>query len=115
MNVTNLQVALKYASEGVAVFPTSPEKKPLVNKWLLAATTSATQIHLWWQQHNNALVAFPLKKVDLIVVDCDRHKVDEDGVEYLRQLIAKHGPLPLHPWVETANHGEHHFFRQPAN
>ena len=52
---------------------------------------------------------------DLVVVDADRHKEDEDGIETLRSLCAKHGELPPHPWCSTANNGQHHYFRQPAN
>src|SRR5215510_5839040 len=113
---TNLQVALSYASYDVAVFPAGPDKRPLVGKdWLGKATTNQTQIGQWWQQHPDALIALPLKKIGLIVIDCDRHTPDEDGVAYLQQLIAKHGELPAHPWVTTGNNGEHHYFKQPAN
>ena len=32
-----------------------------------------------------------------VVIDADRHKEDEDGIETLRSLCAKHGELPPHP------------------
>ena len=61
------------------------------------------------------MVGVPLKPLDLVVIDADRHHVGQDGVKTLRALCAKHGELPPHPWVTTVNNGEHHFFKQPAD
>jgi hypothetical protein len=115
--MANVERALRYAAAGMAVFPCNADKMPLVGKdeaWLAAATTNDQRIRALWREHPDAVIGLPLKPLDLFVVDCDRHKVNEDGVEYLRQLIDKHGPLPDHPWCTTGNKGEHHYFRQPA-
>jgi putative DNA primase/helicase len=114
--MSNLDNALKYAANGIAVFPTSTNRQPLPKgAWLTAATTSEQQIRSWWQQYPDALIALPLKPLDLVVIDADRHVADEDGVALLRELIAKHGALPPHPCCTTPRDGEHHYFRQPAN
>jgi Bifunctional DNA primase/polymerase, N-terminal/AAA domain len=114
--MTNLQAALMYAAASIPVFPCGPDKRPLCgNDWLTKATTNETQIGLWWQQHPDSLVGLPLKPLNLLVVDADRHRPDEDGVALLRELVSKHGPLPAHPWCTTGNNGEHHYFKQPAS
>src|SRR3954462_15547731 len=108
--MTNLEIALKYGAAGIAVFPTSTNRKPLPKgAWLDAATTDERQIRSWWQQHPHALIALPLKPIDLVVIDADRHVAHEDGVALLRELIAKHGELPPHPWCTTPRNGEHHY------
>jgi DNA repair protein RadA/Sms len=108
----NLQVALKYAGAGMAIFPCAPDKRPLVDNWLASASIDPAVIQQWWRAHPNALIGLPLKPLDLLVLDADRHGV-HDGVRALQQLLAKHGELPTHPWCTTANDGEHHYFRQP--
>src|SRR5262249_28039537 len=60
-------------------------------------------------------VGLPMKPHGLLVFDADRHQEGEDGVAHFRALCAAHEPLPPHPIVLTANGGEHHIFRQPAN
>jgi hypothetical protein len=56
-----------------------------------------------------------MKPHGLLVFDADRHHDGEDGVAHFRALCAEHEPLPPHPIVLTANGGEHHIFKQPAN
>jgi putative DNA primase/helicase len=113
--MANVDNALKYAACGIRIFQCGHDKRPLVKKdWLSTASTDAQIIRAWWQKHPDALIGLPLKPLDLIVIDADRHD-DNDGVEHLRQLAAKHGALPPHPWCTTAGNGEHHYFRQPAN
>jgi putative DNA primase/helicase len=115
IKMSNVDNALKYAANGMAVFPCDADKRPLVKDWLTSASVDAQTIRKWWQAHPDALIGLPLKPLDLLVIDADRHVVDEDGVALLRELVAKHGPLPPHPWCTTPRDGEHHFFRQSAN
>ena len=110
---TNLSNALKYAAAGIAIFPCGANKRPLVDNWLASASSDPRTIESWWQQHPDAVIGLPLKPLDLLVLDADRHHEGSDGVEHLRKLCAEHGEFPLHPWCTTANHGEHHYFRQP--
>jgi hypothetical protein len=110
--MTNLEVALKYAEAGMPVFPCGPDKRPLVNDWLASASADAGTIREWWQARPDALIGLPLKPLDLLVLDADRHNPSEDGVAILHSLCAA---LPPHPWCTTANNGEHHYFKQFAN
>jgi hypothetical protein len=107
--MTNLEVALKYAEAGMAVFPCGPDKRPLVTDWLASASADAGTIREWWQARPDALIGLPTKPLNLLVLDADRHNPNEDGVATLRSLCPD---LPAHPWCTTANNGEHHFFKQ---
>jgi hypothetical protein len=112
-NSHSCEVALGYARAGLAVFPCNQDKKPLVTSWLNTATTDKQQISAWWQQWPAALIGLPLKQINCLVIDADRHSPDEDGVAQLRALC-EGKELPSHPVVLTANNGEHHFFKQPS-
>jgi putative DNA primase/helicase len=109
----NHKVALQYARAGLAVFPCKQDKKPLVDSWPNTATTDEQKISAWWQQWPAALIGLPLKQIDCLVIDADRHNPDEDGVARLRALC-EGKELPPHPIVLTANNGEHRFFKQPS-
>jgi Bifunctional DNA primase/polymerase, N-terminal len=112
--MNNLQIALKYGAAGMAIFPCGNDKRPLLKEWLAKATTNEKTIQRWWLKHSDALVGLPLKPLNLVVIDADRHKADEDGIKTLRTICAKHGDMPPHPWATTANDGVHHYFAQPA-
>jgi len=113
---SNLDVALAYARANMRVFPCAHTKLPLIaGNWLSNATTDEKQIRAWWTAHPDALVGLPLKPLDALVLDADRHEADQDGVAHLRALCAEHEPLPPHPIVLTANGGEHHIFRQSSS
>ena len=105
--------ALIYAQQGVRIFPCNLEKRPLVKDWFNAASADENQISEWWNQNPEALIAIPMKLIDCLTVDCDRHSPDEDGVALFNKMIADNAPLPEHPTIKTANNGEHHIFRQP--
>lgn len=111
---SNLKIALEYAEAGMAIFPCGPDKRPLLKEWLANASTDEQTIRRWWQAKPEALIGLPLKPLDLVVVDADRHHEDEDGIETLSAICAEHGELPPHPWATTANGGTHHYFKQPA-
>jgi hypothetical protein len=112
---TNLDVALRYAAAGFRIFPCGTDKRPLVPSWAAEATKDTDRIRAWWAEHPEALVGLPMKPHDLLTFDADRHEADQDGVAHLRALCAQHEPVPPHPIVLTANGGEHHIFKQPAN
>ena len=111
----NHVVALTYAAAGAPIFPCNQIKKSLVPDWVNAATTSPSQIDLWWSEFPDALVALPMKRVDCLTIDCDRHDAGADGVAMFHAMIAENSPLPEHPRIDTANNGEHHIFRQPSD
>ena len=112
---TNLDVALHYAAADFKVFHCDAAKRPLVASWATEATKDPATIRALWAADPHALVGLPMKPHGLLVFDADRHREGEDGVAHFRALCAGHEPLPTHPIVLTANGGEHHIFRQPAN
>jgi Bifunctional DNA primase/polymerase, N-terminal/AAA domain len=112
---TNLDVALRYAKAGFKIFPCGTDKRPLVPSWAMEKTADTARIAAWWAAHPEALIGLPMKPHGLLVFDADRHRDGEDGVAHFRALCTGHEPLPPHPIVLTANGGEHHIFRQPAN
>ena len=63
----------------------------------------------------DALVALPMKHLDCVGVDADRHDPSKDGVALFNAMIAENSPLPSHPKIDTANSDEHHIFRQPPD
>jgi putative DNA primase/helicase len=91
------------------------EKRPLIDDWLNASSADANQITQWWTDHPDALIGLPMKHLDLLVIDCDRHSPDQDGVAAFNAIVAAHGELPAHPTIKTPNNGEHHVFRQPSD
>ena len=111
----DLTTALKYSRRGIRIFPCNTEKRPLIDSWLNASSADEKQIEQWWTDHPDALIGLPMKHLGLLVVDCDRHNVDQDGVALFASMVAKHGELPAHPIIRTPNNGEHHIFRQPAD
>src|SRR5262245_11196797 len=110
-----VNVALRYGAANFKCFPCGEDKRPLVASWAGEATKDSATIRALWAAHPGALVGLPMKPHGLLVFDADRHQEGEDGVAHFRALCAEHEPLPPHPVVLTANGGEHHIFRQPAN
>jgi RecA-family ATPase len=108
----NLEVALEYAASVIPIFPCGLDKRPLLAGWLTNASTDEGAIRRWWEKWPDALIGLPLKRLGLIVIDADRHKDNEDGIEALRAIRAENGEWPPHPWTRTANNGEHHYFKQ---
>ena len=83
---SNLRIALMYAEFGIPVFPCSADKRPLLKEWLASASADEQVIRRWWQAKPDALIGLPLKPLDLVVIDADRHKQNEDGIETLHRF-----------------------------
>jgi hypothetical protein len=110
----NLTTALKYARRGIRIFPCATSKRPLLDDWLNSSSAEEITITEWWKQNPDALIGLPTKHLDLLVIDCDKHSKDEDGVAAFDAMVVQHGGLPEHPVIGTANGGMHHVFRQPS-
>lgn len=104
-----LELALWYASEGVAVFPLKPkDKTPLIGAWQKKATCDETRIRDWWTQHPQANIGgHPGANQVVLDVDGVDHGGD-DGFESVEGY-----DLPETFKCYTGNGGEHHWFTLP--
>lgn len=113
----NRQAALDLAGQGLFVFPVqsggTKAKAPYpFFKWKELATTDARTIEGWWLKWPDAAVGLHLGKSGLIVIDCDRHDPEADGVEAFGKVMADHGFNPDScPLVATPSEGNHLYFR----
>lgn len=108
MAQTMLEAALAYVSQGFAVFPVQPNKKPLTEHGLKDATQDVSVITAWWQKWPNAGIAIPTQ--GLVVLDCD---LTHDGLKSKGTLEDKHGTLPSTRTHRTGGGGLHLLFRNP--
>ena len=134
--LTALDHALRYASQGLPVFPVWPalEFKPgrfvcgcpsglrcrhpakhplgsLARNGRNDATIDEAKIRDWWTVWPNANISIATGN-GLVVVDIDpRH----GGDVTLAELEAKHGKLPQSWRVKTGGNGTHIYFRAPAD
>jgi hypothetical protein len=106
-------LALRYAARGWNVFPINAgEKTPATAHGLLDATTDPDTIRSWWKDMPDASVGIRCGSASgLVVLDVDPAHGGEDS---LRDLEAKHGPLPATLEAATGGGGLHLFFRHPG-
>ncbi|NVM43200.1 bifunctional DNA primase/polymerase [Ochrobactrum intermedium] len=115
----NLETALKLAASGLSVFPCfaggEQTKRPMpFIKWRDVSTTDVMQIRQWWAKWPGAAIGLDLAKCGFVVIDCDRHDADADGVDAFGQLAAAHShDIDASPLVATPKEGSHVYFRQP--
>jgi len=115
-----LTAALEYAARGWHVFPATPgqRKSEVAGKanggarW--GATSDPDTIKGYWRQFPSADLGIACQESGLWVLDLDR-KNGEDGVAWLDEQTATHGPLPPTPIVESPTGGRHIYFRYPPN
>jgi hypothetical protein len=110
MTNTVLDAALAYARDGIPVFPCA-QKKPLTGPGgFKNATTNEEQIRNWWRITPDAQIAAPAgAKSHLLSVDID----NQGAADFLRELEAKFGSLPLTREIQTSPGHKQLHFRQP--
>ena len=127
-----LQSALRYAKQGLAVFPLygikngkctcgnkdcrNPGKHPRTRNGLKDATTDAAQIRSWWNAWPDSNIGIATGAVSgIVVLDVDSGHADGiDGAETLAEWEAEQGELP-DTWLSlTGGGGAHYIFRQPV-
>lgn len=123
----NVDAALGYAAQGLAVFPLhnpfpdgscscgkaecgSIGKHPRTPTGLKAATTDPEQIQKWWTAWPHANIGLPTGTANgLAILDID----GAEGEESLRRMTEKHGPLPATKKVKTGK-GYQLYFKHPG-
>lgn len=103
-----LNEALRYAGDGVSVFPVNPaNKRPLIETWEPYQTRAAAEdvIEGWWNRWPNANVAIVTGQVSGVVV------VDTDNDEAERWWRAHGIPTPA---VVKTRKGRHFYYRWPG-
>jgi hypothetical protein len=109
-----LEAALNYATRGIPVFPVNPlDKHPLTGRGFKDATTSASQIEIWWKQNPGAMIGIPTGEASgFWVLDADVDPIKGlDGLAELEKLQAQNGTLPPTLTSITPRGGKHFFFR----
>jgi hypothetical protein len=119
--MSNLSVALTYIRHQVVVFPcreaagiSGTAKVPYIEGGWHNASASSAQIRAWWKMWPNAVVGLPCRVNGIIVLDADRHGM-EDGVAALGELFVQHEfETETVPCVSTPRNGRHYVFRRPS-
>lgn len=114
----NVSVALRYANEGVRVFPClertigkQPSKSPYTSDGWHAASANMSKVADWWKRWPRAIVGLPCRMNGVIAIDADRHG-DGDGVLGLLDLFNRYAFNPNSvPVVATPRDGRHYFFQ----
>lgn len=110
--LSQLDVALNYARNGIPVFPCNRKKKPATKEGFKAATTNEDMIIKWWTKNPRALIGAPN---DLFtVIDDDSHKACNIGKSYTSatmSMLQREGVIKdTTVKVRTASGGYHYYF-----
>lgn len=91
-------------------------KHPRTPHGLRDATTDAATIVAWWRRWSTANILIPTGAGSgLVVLDLDRHRADEDGIEAFDVLCREHSiELPATPAALTGGGGVQYVFRHPG-
>ncbi|MDR6266601.1 bifunctional DNA primase/polymerase [Roseobacter sp. N2S] len=125
--MNTLEYALRYAEEGLAVFPTqwiedgqcscgniacsSPGKHPILGGGFKIASMDAETIKAWWNDYPNANVAIATGEVSgVFVIDVDVAN-GKSGAASLKFLETEVGSLPKDALVKTGSGGLHIYLK----
>ncbi|MDV7751732.1 bifunctional DNA primase/polymerase [Enterococcus casseliflavus] len=115
--VINTQAALKLQKDGFYIYPLAPNTKiPLKgSNGFNDATNDLETIQKWWNDEPNRNIGLMLKQHNLIVIDCDNHIDDVNGIENFKQIAAKYNGLDtLDTYRQiTPRNGIHFIFKLP--
>lgn len=106
------EVAIRYAEQGIAVFPCNSKKRPLTKGGFKEATTDVDQIARWWGKNPRALIGSPNDK--FTVIDDDSYKACEVGKSYTAAAISLLRSEKVITdgtfHVRTKNGGDHYYY-----
>ena len=113
-----LAAALAYARMGLAIYPVSRKKHPLIKGWNHGmASKDPDQLSAWWNQWRNANVGIACGgSSGLIVIDVDVHP--DRGIRgdiTLNQWQQEHGSFPVTATSRTGSGGMHLYFQYPGH
>jgi hypothetical protein len=105
--------ALQYVKCGLAVFPVSREKVPLIKDWPNQASTDPDVIDFWWNKYPNANIGIACgeKSGGLQVIDIDVHPENgKDGRKSIMDFQSRSGTLPETVTCITGTGGMHLYY-----
>ncbi len=118
-----LDAALRYAANGIYVFPVTVERSNTdkkivtpIDAWPSASTVDPDAIKQWFKaggSWEHASLAIDTGKSKLVVIDCDI-KGDKDGIVEWEKLVNEHG-IPPTANATTPGGGQHHYYRADPN
>ena len=107
-----MEIAIKYARMGLAVFPVRQNKAPYTPHGCKDAKTDLRAIKSWWKKYPDANIGIATGSISggIVVIDID---IDEDkgiyGDESLREWEANNGELP-ETWRAITGRGGYHIY-----
>jgi hypothetical protein len=104
--------AVYYSDFGWRVFPLRPkDKKPMIKRWQVKATTNFDIINTWWHRWEDANIGIATgSESGIVVIDIDTEK---GGDWSLAELVQDYGSIPDAPEVITGSGGKHIYMRSP--
>ncbi|GFO61933.1 hypothetical protein GMST_42580 [Geomonas silvestris] len=113
-NVNMREEALKYAEQGIAVFPLRPNAKtPITSNGFKDATVDVGVINEWWTKFPMANIGIPTGEISgYLVLDVD-DKNGVSGSESLRELEEQFGEAPQTRVHRTPSGGRHLIYKHP--
>ena len=115
--VPAITYALRYAEQGIPVFPCNPTtKRPLTQHGFKEATTDAFQIRKWWQQNPRAMIGAPTGIATgwwVLDIDTDEAK-GKQGLQSLQSMGHDLSELMDTAVNQTASGGYHVLFKFDA-
>ena len=102
-----LNAAIKYAKNGLPIFPCSLSKRPITKKGVKEATTDISIITQWWTENPNASIGLATGSASgYWALDVD----EPGGKDSLEKIISEYGPIPETLTQQTGGGGVQYFF-----
>ena len=109
-----LNGALNALSRGWPVVVIPPNKKYPTMAWqrLQESPPSEAEVRGWFENEPNS--NYGIITTELVVLDCDVHSEEANGLDTLRELASGHEKIHT-PVLKTWSGGLHYYFRKPEH